>query len=270
MENYMKIEDLFKIKGKVALVTGGSRGIGEMIAAWFLANGVKVYISARKEDQLNQKAEELSEKFGGECIPIHNDLGTLDGVEELVAKYSSFEDSLDFLVNNAGAAWGEPFESFSEGGWDKVMDLNVKSMFFLSRNLTNLLKKNASLDDPSRIINIGSIEGIQVPPFETYSYAASKAAVHHLTRALARKLVSENITVNAIAPGPFPSMMLGPAVNHDYSFIEKTNPRKRIGSPEDIAGLVIYLCSRAGAYTVGDTITCDSGIVNASSSNWTD
>ena len=163
---------------------------------------------------------------------------------------------------------GEPFESFSEGGWDKVMDLNVKSMFFLSRNLTNLLKKNTSLDDPSRIINIGSIEGIQVPPFETYSYAASKAAVHHLTRALARKLVSENIIVNAIAPGPFPSMMLGPAVNHDYSFIEKLTLEKRIGSPEDIAGDLFMF--KAGAYTVGDTITCDGGIVNASSSNWTD
>ena len=213
----MDINKLFNIDGKTALITGGSRGIGEMIAAGFLANGVKVYITARKEAPLIEKAQELSEKFNGECIAIPCDLSNMEGIQKLASDYLNHEDSLDILVNNAGAAWGEPYENFSEKGWDKVMDTNVKSMFFLTRDLTPALRKNASDGEPSRVINIGSIDGINVPIFETFSYSASKAAVHHLTRALASKLVRENILVNAIAPGPFPSMMLGSAVNHDYS-----------------------------------------------------
>ena len=260
----MDINRLFNINGKTALITGGSRGIGEMIAAGFLANGVKVYITARKEAPLIEKAKELSEKFSGECIAIPCDLSNMEGIQKLASDYLNHEDSLDILVNNAGAAWGEPYENFSEKGWDKVMDTNVKSMFFLTRDLTPALTKNASDDEPSRVINIGSIDGINVPIFETFSYSASKAAVHHLTRALASKLVRENILVNAIAPGPFPSMMLGSAVNHDYSGIAVRNPRKRVGTPEDIAGLAIFLCSRAGSYTIGETITCDGGLVNAS------
>ena len=194
-------------------------------------------------------------------IMKRNDNFSMDGIEEFVNQITEKEDAIDFLVNNAGAAWGEPLESFSEKGWDKVMDLNVKSIFFLTQKFKNLLSKNANDDDPSRVINIGSIDGLNVPSMETYPYGASKAAVHHLTRALASKLVRENILVNAIAPGPFPSMMLGSAVNHDYTGIAVRNPRKRVGTPEDMAGLAIFLCSRAGAYTVGETITSDGGIV---------
>ena len=257
----MKINDLFGIEGKVAVISGGSRGIGEMIAAGFLANGVKVYITARKERELHLKAEELINTYGGECISIGSDLSTVDGIKAFADEIKSKEEHIDFLINNAGAAWAEPFGAFSEGGWDKVMDLNVKSIFFLTQKLKSLLKTNATIDDPSRVINIGSIDGLNVPAFETYSYSTSKAAVHHLTRVLANKLVKEDILVNAIAPGPYPSAMLGSAVNSDYSFIADANPRKRVGTPEDIAGLAIFLCSRAGAYTVGETITSDGGLV---------
>ena len=263
----MEIEKLFGIKGKVAVVTGGSRGIGEMITAGFLANGVKVYISARKAPALIEKASELSERYNQECIPIPCDISNMEGIYELSKKLAEHEEGIDFLVNNAGAAWGESYESFSEAGWDKVMDLNVKSLFFLTQKMKALLLKRTSLEDPSRVINIGSIDGLNVPALPTFSYSASKAAVHHLTRVMAAELVSENILVNAIAPGPYPSNMLGAAVNHDYSEIEKRNPRKRVGTPEDIAGLAIFLCSRAGSYTVGETITSDGGIVKTASHN---
>ena len=263
----MKIDNLFNIQDKVAVVTGGSRGIGEMITAGFLANGTKVYISARKAPALIDKAKELSDKYNQECIPIPCDLSSMEGIEEFINEIQNKEKGIDFLINNAGAAWGESLESFSENGWDKVMDLNVKSIFFLTQKFKNLLLNNASEEDPSRVINIGSIDGLNVPSMETYSYGASKAAVHHLTRVLAAKLVKENILVNAIAPGPYPSAMLGAAVNHDYSEIAKRNPRKRVGTPEDMAGLAIFLCSRAGAYTVGETITSDGGIVKTATHN---
>ena len=263
----MKIENLFNIENKVAVVTGGSRGIGEMITSGFLANGVKVYISARKAPALIDKANELSEKYGIDCIPVPCDLSSMEGINEFVEIIKKKEEGIDFLINNAGAAWGEPLESFSEKGWDKVMDLNVKSIFFLTQKFKTLLTKNATEEDPSRVINIGSIDGLNVPAMETYPYGASKAAVHHLTRVLAAKLVKENILVNAIAPGPYPSNMLGAAVNHDYSEIAKRNPRNRVGTPEDMAGLAIFLCSRAGAYTVGETITSDGGIVKTSTHN---
>ena len=263
----MKINDLFNVENKVAVVTGGSRGIGEMITAGFLANGVKVYISARKAPALIEKANELSEKYEAECLAIPCDLSTSEGIDEIYNFVEKNESGIDFLINNAGAAWGEPLESFSEKGWDKVMDLNVKSIFFLTQKFKNLLSQKATESDPSRIINIGSIDGLNVPSMETYSYGASKAAVHHLTRVLAAKLVNENILVNAIAPGPYPSNMLGSAVNHDYTEIAKRNPRKRVGTPEDMAGLAIFLCSRAGAYTVGETITSDGGIVKTANHN---
>lgn len=263
----MKINNLFNIENKTAVVTGGSRGIGEMIASGFLANGTKVYITARKAPALLEKANELSQKYNAECIALPCDLSTVEGIKSFVKVINEKESGIDYLINNAGAAWGEPFEDFSEAGWDKVMDLNVKSMFFLTQKMTALLKFNASEENPSRVINIGSIDGLNVPMFPTFSYSASKAAVHHLTRVLAAQLVKENILVNAIAPGPYPSAMLGSAVNSDYSEIEKRNPRKRIGTPEDIAGLVIFLCSRAGAFTVGETITSDGGIVKTTGHN---
>ena len=258
----LEVKDLFGVSGKTVLVTGGSRGIGEMITSGFLANGAKVYISARKEDALNKKAQELSEKYSGECIPFSGDLSKKESIEQLVAFINNAEpEGLDYLINNAGAAWGASYDDFPESGWDKVVDLNLKTPFFLTQKLTPLLEKKSNADDPSRVINIASIDGLHVPLMDTFSYTASKSGIIHLTKHMAKVLVERNIIVNAIAPGPFDSHMLGKAVNFDYSFIAESVPRKRIGTPDDIAGLCIFLCSRAGAYTVGETITCDGGLV---------
>ena len=264
----MKIKELFSIEGKTALVTGGSRGIGEMIAAGFLANGVKVYISSRKAEACNAKAAELSEKFGGECISIPGDVSTMEGLEALVAKLESREDRLHILVNNAGVSWGCPLEEFPEIGWDKVMNTNVKGMFFLTQKLMPLMKVAATHEDPARVVNIGSVDGLKNPRFENYSYGPAKAAVHQLTRQTGAALVKQNIIMNAIAPGPFPTWMLSTGVGFggetegvDWAKTGKNNPRGRVGTPEDIAGLAIFLCSRAGAFTVGATITCDGGAV---------
>ena len=263
------MKNLFSIEGKVALITGGSRGIGEMIAAGFLANGAKVYISSRKADVCDATAKRLQEEYGGECISVPADLSNLDGINALADKISQ-DDNLDILVNNAGASWGEPIDEYSEQGWDKVMDTNVKGVFFLTQKLLPLLRKSGTAEDPSRVINIGSIDGIKTGLFDAFSYGPSKAALHHLTRVLAASLVKENIIVNAIAPGPFPTWMLstgvggGGDVDIDWSSIGDTYPRGRVGTPEDIAGLAIFLSSRAGAYTVGQTITCDGGVVASS------
>ena len=263
------MKNLFSIEGKVALITGGSRGIGEMIAAGFLANGAKVYISSRKAEVCVATAKRLQKEYGGECISVPADLSNLDGINALANQISQ-EDNLDILVNNAGASWGEPIDEYSEQGWDKVMDTNVKGVFFLTQKLLPLLRKSGDAEDPSRVINIGSIDGIKTGLFDAFSYGPSKAALHHLTRVLAASLVKENIIVNAIAPGPFPTWMLstgvggGGDVDIDWSSIGDTNPRGRVGTPEDIAGLAIFLSSRAGAYTVGQTITCDGGVVASS------
>ncbi|MDB3994958.1 SDR family oxidoreductase [Gammaproteobacteria bacterium] len=263
------MKNLFSIEGKVALITGGSRGIGEMIAAGFLANGAKVYISSRKAEVCDATAKRLQEEYGGECVSMPADLSNLEGINGLADKISQ-EGNLDILVNNAGASWGEPIDEYSEQGWDKVMDTNVKGVFFLTQKLLPLLRKSGTSEDPSRVINIGSIDGIKTGLFDAFSYGPSKAALHHLTRVLAASLVKENIIVNAIAPGPFPTWMLstgvggGGDVDIDWSSIGDTNPRGRVGTPEDIAGLAIFLSSRAGAYTVGQTITCDGGVVASS------
>ena len=263
------MKNLFSIEGKVALITGGSRGIGEMIAAGFLANGAKVYISSRKAEVCDATAKRLQEEYGGECISVPADLSNLDGINALADKISQ-DNNLDILVNNAGASWGEPIDEYSEQGWDKVMDTNVKGVFFLTQKLLPLLRKSGDAEDPSRVINIGSIDGIKTGLFDAFSYGQSKAALHHLTRVLAASLVKENIIVNAIAPGPFPTWMLstrvggGGDVDIDWSSIGDTNPRGRVGTPEDIAGLAIFLSSRASAYTVGQTITCDGGVVASS------
>ena len=257
----LKSQDLFNVSNKIVVVTGGSRGIGEMITSGFLANKSKVYITARKEEALVKKAEELSQKYDCECIPVSGDISNTEGIDALVKFLNDAEpDGIDYLINNAGAAWGANYDDFPESGWDKVIDLNLKTPFFLTQKLTPLLEKNGTSEDPSRVVNIASIDGLHVPLMETYSYTASKSGIIHLTKHLAKTLVSRNIIVNAIAPGPFDSHMLGKAVNFDYSFIAESVPRKRIGSPEDIAGLCIYLCSRAGAYTIGETITCDGGL----------
>ena len=257
----LKTQDLFNVSNKVVVVTGGSRGIGEMITSGFLANGSKVYVTARKEEALVNKAEELSKKYDCSCIPVCGDISNSEGIDSLVNFLNDAEpDGIDFLINNAGAAWGANYDDFPESGWDKVIDLNLKTPFFLTQKLTPSLEKKGTSEDPSRVVNIASIDGLHVPMMETYSYTASKSGIIHLTKHLAKTLVNRNIIVNAIAPGPFDSHMLGKAVNFDYSFIAESVPRKRIGSPEDIAGLCMYLCSRAGAYTIGETITCDGGL----------
>jgi NAD(P)-dependent dehydrogenase (short-subunit alcohol dehydrogenase family) len=265
------MQDLFSIKGKVAVVTGGSRGIGEMIAAGFLANGARVYISSRKADVCKATAERLMEQYGGECLSAPADLSGVSGCEQLASAVAERESRLDILVNNAGATWGAPLEEFPENGWDKVMDTNVKGIFFLTQKMLPLLRKSANAEDPARVINIGSVDGIKTPAFDNFSYGASKAAVHHLTRQMASHLVKENIIVNAIAPGPFPSWMLSAGVGFggevegaDWDRVGQSNPRGRVGTMQDIAGLAIYLSSRAGAFTVGETITCDGGAVACS------
>lgn len=265
------MKDLFSIAGKIAVVTGGSRGIGEMIAAGFLASGAKVYISSRKADVCAATAARLSEQYGGECIAIPADLSRLEGIESLTKQVSDREDRVDILVNNAGASWGAPIDEFPENGWDKVMDTNVKSIFFLTQKMLPLLRNSASVKDPARVINIGSVDGIKTPRFDSFSYGASKAAVHHLTRQLASHLIKENIIVNAIAPGPYPTWMLSAGVGFggetegvDWDSVSKNNPSGRVGTMEDIAGLAIFLSSRAGAFTVGETITSDGGSVACS------
>ncbi len=267
----MKLDDLFSIRGKTALVTGGSRGIGEMIAAGFLANGAKVYLTSRKAPVCDATAARLSETYGGTCVSVPADVSTVAGVEGLSQAIKSRESKLDILINNAGATWGEPLEEFPEKGWDKVMDTNVKGVFFLTQGLLPLLEAAATPEDPARVVNVGSVDGIKTPIFENFSYGPSKAAVHHLTRILAAHLVKRNIIVNAIAPGPFPTWMLSTGVGGggdvdatDWAAVGKTNPRGRVGTPEDIAGLAIFLCSRAGAFTIGDVITCDGGLVACS------
>ena len=267
------MQDIFSIAGKVAIVTGGSRGIGEMIAAGFLASGAKVYISSRKADVCDATAKRLVDRHGGECIAVPADLSQLDDVNTLVETVRDNEDQLDILVNNAGATWGAPLGEFPEAGWDKVMDTNVKGIFFLTQALLPLLEAGASHEDPARVINIGSVDGIKTPSFDNFSYGASKAAVHHLTRVLAAHLVRRHVIVNAIAPGPFPSWMLSAGVGFggkvegegvDWDRVGQSNPRGRVGTMEDIAGLCIFLSSRAGAYTVGETIACDGGAVACS------
>ena len=239
------MKNLFDVSGKVALVTGGSRGIGEMIAEGFVANGVKTYISARKAEACDATAARLSEQ--GECISIPADLSTAEGIQTLAEEINSRESQLDILVNNAGATWGAPIEEFPEVGWDKIMDINVKGPFFLTQALLPLLEASASAEDPARIINVGSIDGLNVNILPTFSYGPSKAAIHHLTRMLASHLASRHITANAIAPGPFPSKMMEHTLNTMGERIRQGVPLKRVGEPADMAGAAIYLASKAGS-----------------------
>lgn len=255
------MKDLFSLEGRTALVTGGSRGIGKMIAAGFLEYGAKVYISARKAEVCNATATELSAN-GGQCIPLPQDISTVAGCRALAEEIQRREPRLDILVNNAGAAWAAPFDEFPEHGWDKVMSLNVKSPFFLTQALHGALKAAASSERPAKVINIASIDGIRLNPLETYSYHASKAALIYLTRRMAAKLVGDRILVTAIAPGPFASDMNRAARDHAEVVAART-PLRRIGRDEDMAGAAIYLASRAGDYVVGQTIAVDGGIAYA-------
>ena len=249
---------LFSIEGKTAVVSGGSRGIGLMIADAFVEAGARVYISSRKADVCDEVAAELSKK--GECISAPADLSNMEGVQALSEAVSGREDKIEILVNNAGAAWGAPIDEFPESGWDKVMDLNVKGVFFLTQALLPLLRKGASEDDPARVINIGSIDGLRVPVLQNYVYSASKAAVHMLTRHLAHHLVDDHVTVNAIAPGPFPSKMTKFMFDMGEDLVSQNVPLGRPGRPDDIAGTAIYLASRAGSYLTGAVIPVDGGI----------
>ncbi|MBA4793741.1 SDR family oxidoreductase [Phenylobacterium sp.] len=251
------MKNLFSVEGKVVLITGGSRGIGEMIARGYVENGAKVYISSRKAEVCDRVAEELSEY--GTCISLPFDLGGMDGIEGLANAVKERESRLDVLVNNAGATWGAPIDEYPEDGWDKTVDLNVKSIFFLTQKLLPLLRAAASADEPARVINIASVNGIEPPALETYAYSTSKAGCIMLTRHLAKRLAPEHILVNAIAPGPFPSKMMAATLAQAGDAIAKNNPRGRIGQPEDIAGVAIFLGSRASAYTTGATIPCDGG-----------
>lgn len=250
---------LFDVSGKTAIVTGGSSGIGAMIARGFVENGVKTYISARKEGPLMAKAEELSEY--GTCVPLQADLSTVDGIERFVSEVSEREGHIDILVNNAGANWVVPIDDFPENGWDKVMTINIKSMFFMTQKCLPLLRKNGTAEDPARIVNIASIHGFDNPGMPAYAYSASKSGVVHLTKHLATDLAKDKINVNAIAPGLFPSNMTKAAVENDqiYKMAVSRIPRGRAGEPEDIAGTAIFLTSRAGAWVDGHTIVLDGG-----------
>jgi NAD(P)-dependent dehydrogenase (short-subunit alcohol dehydrogenase family) len=256
-------KNLFSLQGRIALVSGGSRGIGKMIAAGFLAQGAsRVYITARKAAPCEATAKELSAEYGGECVALPIDISNLAGIEMLTAEIKKREPKLDILVNNAGAAWGADFDEFPESGWDKVMNLNLKSPFFLTKALAAPLRAAASAERPAKVINIASIDGIFVNPMETYSYAASKAGLIHLTRRMAVKLIKDHIVVTAIAPGPFASDMNRAARDHADEVATRV-PLGRIGNEEDMAGAAIFLASRAGDYVVGATLPVDGGIVYA-------
>ncbi|MEM8799658.1 MAG: SDR family oxidoreductase [Pseudomonadota bacterium] len=252
------MRNLFSVEGKHVVVTGGSRGIGLMIAQGFVENGAHVYISARKAEACDGAAQHLRQY--GDCHSFPADLSTAEGMDTLFAGVSQKTEKVDVLVNNAGATWGAAIDEFPEEGWDKVMGVNVKGLFFLSQRFLPLLRNAATAEDPARIINIGSIDGIRTSALETYSYAASKAAVHHLTKAMAKRLARDMITVNAIAPGPFESKMMAATLTAMQKQIEAQVPRGRIGSPEDMAGTSLYLASRAGAYVTGVIIPVDGGI----------
>lgn len=255
----MDFSKLFSLEGRVAVVTGGSRGIGEMIAEGFIAAGcARVYITARKAAVV----EETAARLGSKCIALPGDISTVAGIEQLAADLAEREESIDILVNNAGVAWGADFEDFPEAGWDKVMNLNVKTPFFLTQKLHGLLKAAAGGGRPAKVINIASIDGLRINPWETYSYQASKAAVVHLTKRMAARLIRDNIVVSCICPGAFPSEMNKAAARNPEASARGI-PSKRIGTTEDMAGGAIYLASRAGDYVVGTPLPIDGGIVNA-------
>jgi NAD(P)-dependent dehydrogenase (short-subunit alcohol dehydrogenase family) len=254
----LDIKNLFSLAGRVALVTGGSRNLGRTIAEAYIAQGATVYITSRKAADCDATAEAL----GPNCHALPQDVSTVEGVRTLAAALAERESKLDILVNNAGAAWAHDFESFPEKGWDKVMDLNLKSPFFLTQALHEMLKAGGASGSLAKVINITSIDGQRLNPWETYSYHASKSGLIYLTKRMAARLVRDNIIVTSIAPGAFASDMNTAARDHGDE-IGKNIPIGRIGTAEDLAGAAIFLASRAGDYVVGDTITVDGGLVNA-------
>ena len=257
------LERLFGLSGKTALVTGGTRGIGMMIARGLLQAGARVVVSSRKADACDQAVEVLSEF--GDVRAVAADISHQEECKRLAADVLSQTDALDILVNNAGATWGEPLETFPAAAWDRVLDLNVKSPFWMVQELLPALRKAGTQDDPARIINIGSIDGIHVSPMTTYSYSTSKAAIHQLTRVLAKELGPQHITVNAVAPGPFPSKMMAATLEAFGEAIAAAAPLRRIGRDDDMAGIAIFLASRAGSYLNGAVIPVDGGIATTAS-----
>lgn len=250
---------LFDISGKVALVTGGSRGIGFMIARGYVAAGARVYIVSRDAGRCDAAAAELSKS--GECVPVPADLSSLAEVERVVNVIGAREAGLHVLVNNAGTAWGASVDEFPVRGWDKVMDLNLRSPFFLVQKLLPLLEAVGRADDPARIINLGSVDGLHTPLFENFSYAAAKAGIHHLTRMLAAHLATRNISVNAIAPGYFDTDMTQPMIDSmGLDALMAIVPQKRLGQGDDISGVATFLASRASAYITGVTLPVDGGL----------
>jgi NAD(P)-dependent dehydrogenase (short-subunit alcohol dehydrogenase family) len=250
--------DLFDLSGKTAVVTGGSRGIGLMIARGLLDAGARVYISSRKADACAAAERNLARH--GTAIAVPADLSSEGGCLRLASEIGQREDALNVLVNNAGANWGAPIEEFPAAAWDKVVDLNLKAPFFLTRAFLPLLEAGGTHEDPARVINIGSIDGLRVPPLPTYAYSASKAGLHHLTRVLARELGPRRIAVNAVAPGPFESKMMAATLETFGDAIAEAAPLKRTGRPDDMAGVAIYLASRASAFVTGAVIPVDGGI----------
>jgi NAD(P)-dependent dehydrogenase (short-subunit alcohol dehydrogenase family) len=254
--------DLFDLTGKVAVVTGGTRGIGLMMARGLLQAGAKVYISSRKAAAGDAAVAELQEF--GDVVSIPADLSTEAECLRLAEEVGTHEERVHILVNNAGATWGEPLETFPESAWDKLLDLNLKSPFFLTRALLPKLVAAGTADDPARVVNVGSIDGLHVNPMPTYSYAASKAGLHQLTRVLAKELGPRHVTVNAVAPGPFESKMMAATLDAFGEEIAAKSPLGRIGRPDDMAGVVVYLASRAGSYVTGAVIPVDGGIATTS------
>jgi NAD(P)-dependent dehydrogenase (short-subunit alcohol dehydrogenase family) len=250
--------ELFSVEGKTAVVTGGSRGIGLMIARGLVEGGARVYVSSRKAEACRQVAEELSR--AGECLALPADLSTEEGCRRLAAEVGERQGRLQVLVNNAGATWGAPLEDYPAAAWDKVLALNLEAPFFLTRAMLPLLEAGAAPGDPARVVNVGSIDGLRVPPMPTYAYSASKAGLHHLTRVLARELGPRGITVNAIAPGPFESKMMAETLRRFGDQIAAAAPLGRIGRPDDMAGATLYLASRAGAYVTGAVLPVDGGL----------
>jgi NAD(P)-dependent dehydrogenase (short-subunit alcohol dehydrogenase family) len=252
--------NLFSIAGKVALVTGGSRGIGEMIASGFVASGAKVYISSRKADVCEATAQRISQTCGGTCIALPGDLSSVEGGRAVAAAFAALEPKLDLLVNNAGTMYDAPLDSFTEEGWDQVVDLNLKAVFFLTQALLPQLRAAASTQSHAAVVNIGSVGGLRIGPKENYSYQAAKAALHHMTGGLAKRLAAENITVNAIAPGFFPSALTPVDKPEIVEMMSNMVPRKRIGTPEDIGGTVAFLASRAASFITGAVIPLEGGM----------
>ena len=261
----MKIQDLFSVDGKVVVVTGGGRGIGRMIVRGFVENGARVYICSRKVADLDATVDALSSL--GFCRSVQVDLATSEGRAHLVESLGEAEGCVDTLVNNAGFGWVEPIDEFSEAGYDKVMDINLKAPFFLTREFLGLLKKNASATSPSTVINVGSTEGNVLTAQLNFNYGASKAGIHYLTRKFAYHFAPE-IRVNAIAPGAFESRMQ-PTFATDEGKRESAAgvPLKRIGEPEDMAAAAIYLASHASNNVTGEVITVDAGFHLTTSSS---